>query len=138
MLLSFAFACQFASEWRDHSSVNGIIIRFCSVLMLSNFVDIILNLQRFERWLSSAMGQACPRLQARSVTGGGNWSRNSSRNGFWDRYWARTSQLLANFFFFLSLAKVPEVFAKINPAQFPSVASRVAGSRATECSPEGI
>ena len=41
-------------------------------------------------------------------------------------------------FFFPVPSKVPEVFAKINPAQFPSVASRVAGSRATECSPEGI
>ena len=27
-----------------------------------------------------------------------DWSRNSSRNGFWDRYWARVGQLLANCF----------------------------------------
>ena len=72
---------------------------------------------------------ACPGLQARSATGGGYWSRNASRNGFWDRYWGRTSQLLANFFSLSLRANVPEVFAKINWAQFPSVASRVAGSR---------
>ena len=79
------------------------------------------------RWLSSAVAQACPRLQERSATGGGNWSRNASRNGFWDRYWGHTSQLLANFS--LSLVKIPQVFAEVNSAQFPSVASRVAGSR---------
>ena len=45
---------------------------------------------------------------------------------------------IGQFFFFPVPSKVPEVFAKLNPAQFPSVASRVAGSRATECSPEGI
>ena len=27
-----------------------------------------------------------------------NWSRNVSRNCFWDRYWGRASQLLASFF----------------------------------------
>ena len=55
MLLSSAFACQFASECRDHRSVNGISIRFCSVLMLSNFIDIILNRQGSVRWLSSVV-----------------------------------------------------------------------------------
>ena len=35
-----------------------------------------------------------------------------------DRYWERAGQLLANFFS-LSLATVPEVFAKVNSAQFP-------------------
>ena len=28
----------------------------------------------------------------------GNWSRNASRNCFWDRYWRRSSQPLASFF----------------------------------------
>ena len=27
-----------------------------------------------------------------------DWSRNVSRNCFWDRYWGRAGQLLANFF----------------------------------------
>ena len=40
----------------------------------------------------------------------GNWSRNASRNCFWDRYWGRDGQLLANFFS-LALATFPEVFA---------------------------
>ena len=40
----------------------------------------------------------------------GNWSRNASRKCFWDRYWGREGQLLANFFP-LALATFPEVFA---------------------------
>ena len=37
-----------------------------------------------------------------------NWSRNTSRNGFWDRYVGAR------------LVTVPEVFAKVNLVQFPS------------------
>ena len=47
-----------------------------------------------------------------------NWSRNASRNWFWDRYCWRVGQLLANFF--PALETVPEVFAKANSAHFPS------------------
>ena len=36
---------------------------------------------------------------------------------FWGRYWGRAGQRLANFF--TSLVIVPEVFAKVNLAQFP-------------------
>ena len=43
---------------------------------------------------------------------------NASRKCFWDCYWGRASQLLANFF--LSLVTVPEVFAKVKLAKFPS------------------
>ena len=32
----------------------------------------------------------------------GNWSQNVSRNGFWDRYWGRTGQLLANVYSLLA------------------------------------
>ena len=46
----------------------------------------------------------------------GNWSRNSSRKCFWDSYWGRAGQLLANFF--LSLGTVLEVFGTGNSAQF--------------------
>ena len=41
-----------------------------------------------------------------------------SRSCFWDRYSGHPGKLLANFS--LSLVTVPEVFAKVNLAQFPS------------------
>ena len=41
-----------------------------------------------------------------------DWSRNVSRNCFWDRYRWGTGQL--------SLVTVPEVFAEVNSAQSPS------------------
>ena len=40
-----------------------------------------------------------------------------ARNCFWDCYWGRASQLLANFP--LSLVTVPDVFANFNSPQFP-------------------
>ena len=43
-----------------------------------------------------------------------NWSRNTSRNCFWDHYLERIGQLLANVV--TSLVTVPEVFAKVNSA----------------------
>ena len=46
------------------------------------------------------------------------WSRNAWRNCFWDRYWVRAGQLLANCS--LSLITVPEVISKVNSSQFPS------------------
>ena len=49
----------------------------------------------------------------------GNWNQNALRNSFWDCYWGRAGQLLANFFP-LSLVTVPEVFAKVNSTQFSS------------------
>ena len=42
----------------------------------------------------------------------------SFRKGFWDRYWGRTGQLLANSFS-LSPVTIPKVFAKANSPQFP-------------------
>ena len=48
-----------------------------------------------------------------------NWSRNASRSCFWDRYWGHAGQLLDRYFF-SSLVTAPEVFAKVNSAQFPS------------------
>ena len=41
-----------------------------------------------------------------------------SRKCFWDRYWGCAVQLLANFF--PALETVPEVFARVNSAQFLS------------------
>ena len=113
-------------QWNNYKilfSFNAVKYWTCSVLYVGCQVP----------WLNAederpTVYLACPRLQARSATArGGNWSRNASRNGSWDRYWGHTSQLLANFFS-LSLPKVPEVFAKINSAQFPSVARRRPGS----------
>ena len=49
-----------------------------------------------------------------------NWCWNASRNCFWDRCWGSAVQLLANFFS-LCLVTVPEVFAKVNSTQFPSL-----------------
>ena len=46
----------------------------------------------------------------------GNWGRNAHRNYFWGRYWGSAGQLLANF----ARVTIPEVFAKVNSAQFPS------------------
>ena len=43
----------------------------------------------------------------------------------WDRYWGRAGQLLANFPP-LFLITVPEVFAKVNSAQFFLLVSKVA------------
>ena len=37
---------------------------------------------------------------------------------YWVRYWGRVGQLLAIFFFHLSLLTVPEVFAKVNSVSF--------------------
>ena len=39
----------------------------------------------------------------------GNWSRDMTRNCFWDGYWGRA--------IFLSLVTIPEVFAKVNFSQ---------------------
>ena len=45
---------------------------------------------------------------------------NWPSNGFWEIFWGQLgTSPLANFFF-LSLVTVPEVFAKVNSAQFPS------------------
>ena len=44
----------------------------------------------------------------------GNWSRNTSRNCFWDHYLGGTGQVLANVV--TSLVTIPEVFAKVNSA----------------------
>ena len=49
----------------------------------------------------------------------GNWSGSASRSCFWDRYWRRAGQLLANCFSPVSVT-VPEVFAKANSAHFSS------------------
>ena len=48
----------------------------------------------------------------------GNWSRNASRNCFWDCYCGRAGQLLANCFHIPSCS--PRSLCK-NPAQFPSL-----------------
>ena len=132
MLLSSAFACQFASECRDHRSVNGISIRFCSVLMLSNFIDIILNRQGSVRWLSSVVvhrGSSLrmndPRVSSLSQAPSEVGLRWRELEPKCVAQWFLGSLLGTN----QSVVKIPEVFAKVNSVQFPSVASSVAGSR---------
>ena len=49
-----------------------------------------------------------------------------------------TQQSVIGQFFSLSLGKGPEVFAKVNSAQFPSLASRVAGSRRFNVAAKGF
>ena len=48
--------------------------------------------------------RGCPPLEKRER----NWSRNASRNCFWDFHWARAGQLLAIFLFVVP-SNVPEV-----------------------------
>ena len=48
----------------------------------------------------------------------GNWSRNASRNCFWDGYWGRACSRRSAIGH--SLVTVPEVFAQVNSSQFRS------------------
>ena len=78
----------------------------------------LLSVTLFPRFASFATVHACfPPLCKRE----GDWRRNLSRSCFWDCYWKRASQLLANFFPVLS--NIPKAFANGNSAQFLPVAN---------------
>ena len=94
-------------------------IRDCTSLEFcdSDFLLIHFNRQEilYQYYAYAFHGSAVSMLVA-----SGHLEAAREKKLFRDRYWGHTGQLLANFFALPLEREVPEVFAKVNSAQFPS------------------